>query len=233
MKFLHLASALTLLAGLTACSDTEQQTPILPDATAGGADVSGGTDGGASPAVCVGPGADERSSAMELPAAPLECTTCPGAQPPAFSLPDVQPQSCSFGESYGVGAFAGKPTVVALLAAWCSFCQSQSTRMEQMRNELAAEGLEVNFVIINGDDAADRVDEFIQRVPFPILQDSVDAGVWEAFNGAKDDIFVYDADLSLVEWISPRGETPYNLSQEDGYAQLRNAILTAAGREQE
>jgi thiol-disulfide isomerase/thioredoxin len=207
---------------LAGCSDTEQADPILPDAG------QQGSDAGGSPGVCIGPDADDLAVAMSLPAGPLECANCAGSRPPGFELADVQPQSCSFGENYDVGAFQGRPTVVALLAAWCSFCQSQSTRMEQMRNELAADGLDVNFVIINGDDAGDRIDEFIQRVPFPILQDTVEAGVWEAFGGAKDDIFVYDSELSLVEWISPRGETPYNLSEEAGYAHLRAAIMTAA-----
>ena len=45
-------------------------------------------------------------------------STCPGAEAPEFSLEDVQPQSIDFGKSYGLEAFRGKPTLVALLASW-------------------------------------------------------------------------------------------------------------------
>jgi hypothetical protein len=45
-------------------------------------------------------------------------STCPGAEAPEFSLEDFQPQSLDFGKSYGLEAFRGKPTLVALLASW-------------------------------------------------------------------------------------------------------------------
>jgi len=45
-------------------------------------------------------------------------STCPGAAAPEFSLEDFQPQSLDFGKRYGLEAFRGKPTLVALLASW-------------------------------------------------------------------------------------------------------------------
>jgi hypothetical protein len=45
-------------------------------------------------------------------------STCPGAEMPDFQLEDFQPASEAFETTYGLEVFKGKPTVVALLAAW-------------------------------------------------------------------------------------------------------------------
>lgn len=45
-------------------------------------------------------------------------TTCPEAPYPGFELPDFQPQSDRFEETYGLAAFEGKPTLLVLLAGW-------------------------------------------------------------------------------------------------------------------
>ena len=41
-----------------------------------------------------------------------------GSQAPVFALPDFQPQSCGYRANYGLQTFAGKVTVVAILAGW-------------------------------------------------------------------------------------------------------------------
>ena len=38
--------------------------------------------------------------------------------PGAFALVDFQPERCSFGDTYGLERFRGRPTLVALLAGW-------------------------------------------------------------------------------------------------------------------
>lgn len=66
-------------------------------------------DGGTSPATvgtpdgqCLGPAAGDDAA---LTAA-------------SFQLTDFQPQSCSYGETYGLERFVAKPTLVSLLAGW-------------------------------------------------------------------------------------------------------------------
>jgi len=46
------------------------------------------------------------------------CMTCAGATMPTWRLSDVQPKSAGYGKTYGLEAFKGKVTVVALLASW-------------------------------------------------------------------------------------------------------------------
>ena len=44
--------------------------------------------------------------------------TDPGAQAPSWQLEDFQPKSVGYQDTYGMEAFEGKVTVVALLASW-------------------------------------------------------------------------------------------------------------------
>jgi hypothetical protein len=176
---------------------------------------------------CLGVSPEVASAAVELPLQ-TECPTCIGADPPGFVLQDLQPLSCSAGETYGISAFRGTTTVVTLLSGRCPFCQAQTLKMEQLRNELEVEGIAVQFVIINWSEAAAQVGEFIERVPFPILQDTAEVNAWGLYGGAKDDLFVYGPDGRLSAYTSPRAETPYNLSTEEGYTYLRQIIVDAA-----
>ena len=101
-----------------------------------------GADGGI--LACVGPTATELAAALALPAT-VECPICEGSLPPSVAMEDVNPASCAAGQTYTVGACEGRPTVVALLAAWCAFCQSQALRMEEIRAEFEQQGIEVNL----------------------------------------------------------------------------------------
>lgn len=183
-----------------------------------------GADGGI--LACVGPTATELAAALALPAT-VECPICEGSLPPSVAMEDVNPASCAAGQTYTVGACDGRPTVVALLAAWCAFCQSQALRMEEIRAEFEQQGIEVNFVIINADNATEQIGELISRTRVPILQDLESIGAWDLFTGAKDDIYIYDAQLRLVDFLSPRGDKPYNLGNPEGYAYLVDAIERA------
>ena len=44
--------------------------------------------------------------------------SCFGTEAPAFAAYDFQPQSCGFGATYGLDAFKGRVTFVALFASW-------------------------------------------------------------------------------------------------------------------
>ena len=95
----------------------------VPDAAApsgAGALASADTSGDGSVNQCLG--VTPPSSAWQAKAGPegVAGLTAPvlGAQDPTFALTDFQPQSCGFGATYGLPTFAGKVTVVAILAGW-------------------------------------------------------------------------------------------------------------------
>ncbi len=182
-------------------------------------DDVGATGGDLEPGECVGP-----ETQLEVPDA-AACDDCA----PAWALEDFQPRSCGFGETYGLNTFEGEVTVVALLASWCGFCQAQAQKMEQLRIELGAEGVDVMMVAINADDAntTEYRQNLIDRCSFPLFQNTQEADAWGLHGGNKDDIYVYNSDGSLAVAL-PYGEgVNTNLSEEEGYANLRQAILDA------
>ena len=96
-----------------------------------------------------------------------------------------------------------------------------------MRNQLLASGVEVNFVSINKSDAADKQDKLVERCAFPLLQDLPEIDVWGIQGGGKDDFYIYDAEGHLAQYISFHGDLDMNLSTDEGYNTLWNAILSA------
>ena len=65
------------------------------------------------------PDADEpREADADVDPCVAEPGTCLGAPPPEWALLDFQPQSCGSGATYGLQAFHGHVTVMALFASW-------------------------------------------------------------------------------------------------------------------
>lgn len=89
-----------------------------------------GDDEAETPFVCVGvdPGEAARSATpgpVQMSGGEGEGEQAPAAAPlevgeaaPAWTLADFQPQSCGYEATYGIEAFKGRTTVVAMLAAW-------------------------------------------------------------------------------------------------------------------
>lgn len=115
---------------------------------------------------------------------------------PAWKREDVQPESARFGQTYGLEAFAGKTLVVVLLEGYCPFCQSNSVVAEELQADFAAEGLDVETVILGDPNA----EQFAGKVTLPIFRDA-DKSAWkEMRSGAsKHDTFVF----------APNGERTY------------------------
>lgn len=217
-----LPSLVTCLPLLAACvpqsSDGDDDVADAVSESAGEAetDASGETETGDEPCVGVTPLTDP-------PAEP--CAECA----PAWRLEDVQPRSCGFGQTYGLDSFEGHVTLVALLAGWCSYCQAQTLALEQLKLELALEGYDVEMVTINGTTAnnADDQGELIDRCSFPIFQDLDEVGAWDLHGGGKDDMFIYAADGTLAQALPVEGELGTNLSTDEGYANVKQALIEA------
>lgn len=131
------AAPFLLTLGAWACSSSSSppDASVLPGDDAAARDAAAAADAGHDP-VCVGERPDEAAWLAEpgplreldpdagaLPPEPdagAGCSphACVGADAPLWALGDFQPQSCGSGATYGLPAFRGKVTVVALLAAW-------------------------------------------------------------------------------------------------------------------
>lgn len=105
-----LAAGLLATSGMACQSGTPTTVSVLADGT-----------GTSTPGLCVGPKvADAAWLAKPGPeiAAPIATVPAIGAPAPVFALTDFQPQSCGYRATYGIQAFAGRVTLVALLAGW-------------------------------------------------------------------------------------------------------------------
>ena len=118
---------------------------------------------------------------------------------PAWMRPDVQPKSARFNETYGLEALRGTTMVVILLEGYCPYCQSNSVVAQDLQNELSAEGLDAQIVILGDGNAA----EFASRVSLPIFKDA-DKSAWNEMRAGayKHDTFVF----------APNGERTFFLA---------------------
>lgn len=154
--------------------------------------------------------------------------TCVGAEQPAFALEDFQPQSQSFGESYGLERFQGKVTFVALWASWCGYCRSQAETMETIHDELTGLGVDINVVAINVTTGVESQSLILDSCSFPLIQDTDEVGAWDLLSGVKDDMFIYDAEGKLLVHLPAGGTVATNLSTDQGYANIRDLLYAAA-----
>ena len=99
--------------------------------------------------------------------------------------------------------------------------------MERIRLELEAEGYDVQIVTVNKGDAVEFQQKLIDKCASPLLQDTEDNLGWNLMQGGKDDFFVYNGKGELVSFLPMGGEVETNLSKEEGYANVKNAILSA------
>ncbi|MBX3185399.1 MAG: redoxin family protein [Labilithrix sp.] len=170
MKSLMSAVVVTALSFVMACT-TE---------TGGGSSARGDED----------PGLPRQEAVTPPSASPSE----PGAPSqaeyllPSWMREDVQPKSARFSQTHGLDSYRGKTVVVILLEGFCPFCRSNSVVAQALQDELDAEKLDVQIVVL-GDAAAS---EFASRVSLPIFRDA-DGRAWEEMRkgASKHDTFVF------------------------------------------
>ncbi|PRP99004.1 hypothetical protein ENSA5_29250 [Enhygromyxa salina] len=150
---------------------------------------------------------------------------------PYWRLYDFQPQSCGFEQTYGLDSFQGHVTLVALLAGWCSYCQSQALKMEQMRLELRLEGYDVQFLAINmvSADTEEYQQNLIERCAFPLFQDTPEDDAYDLHGGGKDDMYIYSPDGTLFLELPVGGDISTNLGTDEGYDNIKQALIDASG----
>ena len=169
----------------------------------------------------------------------LVCTTAAQAQPkplspkepgspwPEWELTDFQPKSLRFNETYGQNHFRGRVTLVALLATWCPYCQVQLEKMEELKKELEANRVKVNFVAVNIASGASQQDEFTSRSSFPLFQDTDLEDAFGLHQGNKDDYYIYNERGELSDFFPFGGDRESDLTSTEGYANIKQAILDA------
>ena len=162
---------------------------------------------------------------------PHECPTCLGEAAPDWVLYDFQPLSCGAGSHYGMDQFQGRPTMLVLLSAGCSYCLGQTVKLEELWWELTGAGHEFHFVVVNLATMADRRDNLTDRAGFPMFQDTEDLDIWGVQGGGKDDFYFYDEEGILRAYYPARGTVETYLSEDEGYGNVRDAMLYLLGED--
>ena len=96
-----------------------------------------------------------------------------------------------------------------------------------MRVEFEFLGHDVHFLAINMMDAEDTQQNLIDKCSFPLFQDTEAVNAWGMHGGNKDDFFVYDKNGVLVAFLPISGDTSVDLTEDEGYQNLKQAILDA------
>jgi len=100
--------------------------------------------------------------------------------------------------------------------------------MEQMRLELKKQGFDVNFLAVNKSDAVDNQKDLIARCSFPLFQDLDTVQTWTLhYGGNKDDIYVYDKNGKLFDYLPIMGTRNTNLATPEGYKLLKDVVIEA------
>ena len=221
-RITSLLTLLCLLLTLTACGDTDSAVE------AGQANVSNVSSNGVGDST-----ADARR----------------GEARPEWSLEDFQPNSPRFETRYGLEAFDGDVTLIALFAGWCGYCRGQAVHLETLQKELEDEGYSVNVLAINavnaneqsyrdalvyvldddGNITQDENGEPIYRCTYPMFQDTDDVNAWALHQGSKDDFFIYDADGELWRWLPISGDVDTNLGDPINFANFKALLIEAIG----
>jgi len=178
------------------------------------------------PVECVGPGPDEAGA--QAPHPDGTCMTCEGAPKPVWRMSDFQPLSCGFESTYGLAPFDGRATLVALFNAGCGYCRNQAQNMERMRLELRVAGIDAHFVAVNGLRYVAHQAGLAERCSFPIFQDTEDILGIDEMQGAIYDMYVYRPDGGLHVFLSGFDGPDTTLSEAEGYANVRQAVVSAA-----
>ena len=93
-----------------------------------------------------------------------------------------------------------------------------------MSIELELAGKAVHFVSINIDNGISSQEEILKHCTFPQLQDTEELGIWNSFNGYKDDFYILDSEGIVRRYIAfIDGKS--TLEESDDYAFIKGSIL--------
>lgn len=151
----------------------------------------------------------------------------PGALWPDWELVDFQPKSPKYNQKYGLDHFKGRITMVALLATWCPYCQKQVAKMEELKKDLEADRVQVNFVAVNIQSGEGDQHEFTSRCSFPLFQDTKEIDAFKQHRGRKDDYFIYNERGELTDYFPYLGDRKSDLTSPEGYENIKKALLRA------
>ena len=99
--------------------------------------------------------------------------------------------------------------------------------MQDMKDELEAEGMPINVAVINIIGAESSQSGLTASTSYPVFQDVSSVGAWDLHDGGKDDIYIYGSDGLLHSYMPMGGSLSISLSSTTGYTNVKSAIVAA------
>ncbi|MBR56704.1 MAG: hypothetical protein CMH54_01465 [Myxococcales bacterium] len=149
---------------------------------------------------------------------------CPGEMWPNWTLEEVTSSPSFYG---GLDDYLGTVTFVVFFSTTCPFCKVQSQGLQAMQDELAAEGHDVDFIIVNQFTSPQELSNLTNVCDFPIYQDTVTVRAYEKHGGEQYDMYIYDSTGHLFVYLDASSSFNMTLSSTIGYNNVKTAILSA------
>jgi len=116
---------------------------------------------------------------------PAECGTIPEVVPD-FSLLDANERSPTFGQTYQRDNLQGNVFILYFAHATCGVCQAHVLSLQALWDTHAASWPDVSLLIVNSASTEAVIAELIQdQVTLPILQDTLEAGMYTKYGASK------------------------------------------------
>jgi len=102
-----------------------------------------------------------------------------------------------------------------------------------MHDELTKDGHggKFEFIAINSKSAVNNVTGLTNSCDFPVYQDLINVDAWKQHDGGKDDMYIYDQAGVLTHFLPIGGALSINLSGQEGYSNVKNAVLSVLGNQ--
>ena len=143
-----------------------------------------------------------------------------------WELVDFQPKSPKYNQSTA-WTISREASAVALLATRCPYCQKQVAKMEELKKDLEADHVQVNFVAVNIQSGEGDQHEFTSRYSFLLFQDTKEIDAFKQHRGRKDDYFIYNERGELTDYFPYLGDRKSDLTSPEGWENIKKALLRA------
>ncbi len=94
-----------------------------------------------------------------------------------------------------------------------------------MQSELEALGLDIQILSINKSGAESGVSSFTSDHALPMVQDTTELGVWDAWDATWRDVYLVDEDNVHIGTVNLTG---HSLGTTEHYDELKNMFIEAA-----
>jgi hypothetical protein len=160
----------------------------------------------------------------EAESCPRGAASCPGASELSWQLPDVQPVSPRYGQTYGLEAFRGRVTVLLMIDTLCGNCGPTAVKMDQMSRELRAEGHDIVVVGLLKPSVPGDVAAIVKDLSYPVFHDNAATDAWTQQGAGESDMFVYGPSGQLIDHLGVDSGRTVHVALPPGYTYVKATL---------